>query len=92
MFRTEMKCEMCERIDANTYNLQGAVTANLCPFHRTEVHTYISTELPITELLEKTIEAQHAAKDPLLFKTANAEFLDIELEVHKKLKEFIYGK
>ena len=85
-------CEMCDRTDANFYELVGAVHANLCPKHRTDAHTYISTELPLTEFRIVGLERQMAANDLEAVEKLDANFLDIELEIHRRLKEYIYGK
>jgi len=87
----ELKCDKCPREDAQFYSLVAGVSCNLCPKCRTDAHTYISTELDLTELWDKVIVKTHAQNDPLLFPSANAEFLDVELRVHMALKKYIYG-
>ena len=89
---TDLTCEMCERTDVRYHNFVGGVAATLCPRHETDVHTYITTELSITKFHEQSVITKHAASDPLLFKSANIDYLDIELEIHLALKKYIYGE
>ena len=85
------KCDHCDREDAHYCELIGAVWANLCPRCRTNLHTYVSSDLRLTEYWEKKAAAMNASHDTLMFSAANADFLDIELEMHLKIKEWIYG-
>ena len=78
-----MDCEKCGAKKAKYYVLAGAIFAYLCTKCRTDYHTYISTEAPITDLYELKVIMLHAQQDPLLFAGANADYLDAELEVHK---------
>ena len=87
-----LNCEMCDRKDANTYSLMGGVFANLCPFHRTRLHFYMTTELPMTgynEAFQARTNAIHEGKA-----TPNSlyDWLDFELEIHEGTSKFIYGK
>ena len=83
-------CAHCLVDGANTYTLSGAVWADLCPRCRTDVHTYITTELPFSEFREKSIAAK-TASSPTDFISLDRDFLDMELEMHKAVKEWVYG-
>ena len=86
-----LKCSKCGAENADRHTLVGSVIADLCPKCRTLLHTFISSETKVTEFWERQIERTIAQHDPLLFKVANANFLDIELEMHKAVKEWVYG-
>ena len=87
-----LSCEMCDREDANTYSMMGGVFANLCPPHRTKLHYFMTTELPMTaynEAFQKRTNAiQKGEENP----TSLYDWLDFELEVHEGTAAFIYGK
>jgi len=83
---------MCDRTDTKYHEFVGAVAASLCPRHKTDVHTYITTELPITQFHETAVLLRHSSSDPVLFASISADYLDIELEIHLALKNYIYGE
>lgn len=87
-----MNCEKCDAKRAKYYQLAGAIFAYLCTKCRTDYHTYISSEAPVTELYDKKVAMMHAQQDPLLFPSANADYLDVELEVHNYGLRWLRGK
>ena len=86
-----LKCNHCEAEHADRYALVGSVVADLCPRCRTNLHTFVSSETRVTEYWEKHVERGAAMRDPLIFKSVNADFLDLEMEIHKVVKEWVYG-
>ena len=88
---TSLKCSHCGAENADRYTLVGAVVADLCPKCRTDIHTVISSETRVTEFWEKQVERGVAMHDPLIFKSVNSDFLDLEMEIHKVVKEWVYG-
>ena len=86
-----LNCEMCNRTDANFYSMSGGVFANLCPEHRTKVHGYATTELPMTEFNEAYNQRRKEIKEGGVRPSTLFDWLDFELEIHKGMSRFIYG-
>ena len=89
--RSNMECEKCGAKRAKYYTLVGAIFTYLCTKCRTDYHTYISSNAPVTDLYDKKIVMMHAQNDPLMFPSANADYLDAELEVHKMGLKWLRG-
>ena len=86
------ECERCEANNARYYELAGSVYAYLCTVCRTNYHTHMTSIAPITEFWEKQVAMKHAIQDPLLFASANADFLEIEWQMHQIGLKWLRGK
>jgi len=85
-----MKCDKCGKDGAKYYELLGALWSYLCPRCRTDFHTFMASNGRVTEYWSKKVEVNRLINDPILFDAAHMDFLDIEWELHKLGKHWIY--